>query len=353
MHVDYLIIGQGISGTWLSYFLELENRSFMVLDDHSPTAPSRLAAGVINPVTGRRHSTTWMADQLFPFAWEHYHALGGKLGITAISQKNIIDFFPNPEVRQHFIQRTKEGNSYTRMPDNESGYREFFNHDFGYGVISPAYTAHLSVIIPAWREYLAGRKALMEGSFQPADLVQTDPGIRYRDISAQAILFCDGAAASDQPWFSMLPFAMNKGEALTLEIPGLAPDQIYKRGMSLVPLPQKDQWWIGSSYTWDPEHLLPTTAFLEQTEQWLRKWLKLPFRITGHVAGARPATLERRPFVGMHPHHPSIGILNGMGTKGCSLAPYFARQLVRHLLYKDPISPEADIRRFTRLLSRG
>jgi glycine/D-amino acid oxidase-like deaminating enzyme len=56
--------------------------------------------------------------------------------------------------------------------------------------------------------------------------------------------------------------------------------------------------------------------------------------------------LERRPFVGLHPQNPRLGILNGMGTKGCSLAPYFARQLVRHLLYKEPIHPEASVSRF-------
>lgn len=353
MQVDYLIIGQGISGTWLSYFLEGENRSFMVVDDHSPSAPSRLAAGVINPVTGRRHSTTWMADQLLPFAWEHYHALGGKLGLSAISQKNIIDFFPNPEVRQHFLQRIQEGNPYTRISENESGLNGFFNHDFGYGEIQPVYTAHLSKIIPAWRQHLLAGNALLETTFHPADLLQKDQGFSFQGISASAVLFCDGTASIDNPWFSNLPFAMNKGEALTLEIPGLAPDYIYKRGLSLVPLPSKDQWWIGSSYTWDPEHMYPTAAFLEQTEQWLRKWLKLPFRILGHVAGARPATVERRPFVGMHPHYPGIGLLNGLGTKGCSLAPYFARQLVRHLIYQEPILPEADIRRYTRLLSRN
>jgi hypothetical protein len=52
----------------------------------------------------------------------------------------------------------------------------------------------------------------------------------------------------------------------------------------------------------------------------------------------------------MHPHHPQIGILNGMGTKGCSLAPYFASQFVSHLTKKSSILPEANVDRFSRLL---
>jgi hypothetical protein len=55
----------------------------------------------------------------------------------------------------------------------------------------------------------------------------------------------------------------------------------------------------------------------------------------------------------MHPHYPAIGILNGMGTKGCSLAPFFAKQLIRRLLSGESITAEADVSRFQRILSRN
>jgi hypothetical protein len=41
-----------------------------------------------------------------------------------------------------------------------------------------------------------------------------------------------------------------------------------------------------------------------------------------------------------------------MGTKGTSLAPFFANQLAQHLVYNFPISPEANVHRFTRILSK-
>ncbi|MBL0154470.1 MAG: hypothetical protein IPP93_13685 [Chitinophagaceae bacterium] len=101
------------------------------------------------------------------------------------------------------------------------------------------------------------------------------------------------------------------------------------------------------------EHTGPTEEFRIKTESNLKEWLKLPYTVTAHFAATRPATLERRPFAGIHPLYPSIGILNGMGTKGCSLAPYFANQLCRHPVYGEPITPEADVKRFTRVLSRS
>ena len=96
----------------------------------------------------------------------------------------------------------------------------------------------------------------------------------------------------------------------------------------------------------------PARHFYDHATHVLNSWLKKPYRVLFHKAAVRPATLERRPFVGLHPHVPQVGILNGMGTKGTSLAPFFAHQLTQHLVYDLPIAPEADIQRFNRILSK-
>lgn len=353
MQIDYLLIGQGISGTWLSYFLQQENKSFLVIDDKRPNAPSRLAAGIINPVTGRRHVSTWMIETLLPYVWEKYNLLGSALGLTAISQKNVTDFFPSPQMRESFVKRVEEKGDYVSLPEAQEQFRPFFNYEFGCGEIQPVYTAHLESIIPAWRVKLTRQGLLREEQFQLGELIVDKAHIRYRDIEAGKIIFCDGAACAQNPWFERLPFAPNKGEALFVNIPGLPDDRMYKKGMLLVPMVQPDQWWLGATYEWAFTDELPSTAFRTKAEQLLQQWVKLPYTITDHIASVRPATLERRPFVGLHPVHSSIGILNGMGTKGCSLAPYFADQLVRHLVHGETLDPEADVQRFARVLSRN
>jgi glycine/D-amino acid oxidase-like deaminating enzyme len=351
MVVDYLIIGQGISGTWLSYYLQQEGKTVLVIDNAFTWAPSRIAAGIINPVTGRRHVTVWMAETLFPFALSAYTKIGEQLNITAISSKTIIDFFPSAQMRLSFLQRTEEDNTYVRLHENENIFRENFNYDFGCGKVEPAYTAHLETIIPAWRMQLKKTNSLLEEEFDHAQLQVLPEKIIYKDITANKIIFCDGTPGHQNPWFGRLPFAPNKGEVLLAEIPGLSSAFIYKKGMMLAPLTTPGHWWIGSNYAWEFENDQPTETFRQQTELLLKNWLKIPFTITDHLAGIRPATLERRPFVGLHPHHPAIGILNGMGTKGCSLAPYFAHQFTRHLLYNEPLLPEAAIKRFNRILA--
>lgn len=351
MELDYLLIGQGISGTWLSYYLEQSEKSFLVIDNNDRNAPSRLTAGIINPVTGRRHAQAWMADTVLPFAKQAYETIGRELNITAISEKPIIDFFPSPQMRLSFMDRVAENAAFVYAgPDHD--HHDLFNYDFGCGVIQPVYTAHIETLLPAWRKRLSGNHCLLEETFDQSLLAFDNEGIRYKDIRAGKIIFCDGPVSAANPFFDKLPFAPNKGQALVLSIPALPKNNIYKKGMMLAPLATPDLWWIGSSYEWDFEHTDPTEVFKENTMALLNNWLKTPFEVIDHLSGLRPATLERRPFVGLHPVHASVGVLNGMGTKGASLAPFFAKQLSEHLVLGKPIHPEADLQRFRKILSR-
>jgi len=358
MTFDYIIIGQGISGTWLSYYLYKEKKNFLVIDNNSPNTSSKVAAGIINPVTGRRHVTVWRADEILPFAWNAYTQIGKELNITAFLQKNIIDFFPSPQMRQSFLQRTDEDDTYVQINKNDTSagavkFREVFNYDFGYGEIKPVYSVHLEKLLPAWRQKLKEKNLLLEEEFDINRLQIKKEGIQYNAITANKIIFCNGNGNSGNPFFQKLPFAPNKGEVLIAEIPGLPDTHIYKKGMMLAPLTTPGLWWVGSNYAWEFDNENPTDEFRIKTEQLLKAWLKIPFTIKEHLCGIRPATLERRPFVGLHPQHPGIGILNGMGTKGCSLAPFFAKQLVNNLLLNKPISPEAAVERFSKILSRN
>ncbi len=352
LQTEYLIIGQGISGTCLSYYLQQEQKSFIVIDNNEPNSSSRIAAGIINPVTGRRHVTVWMAEKILPYAWDAYQKLGTELGITAISHKNIIDFFPSPQMRESFVNRISENGPHLHAYPEQNHFNHLFNYDFGCGEIRPVYIVHLELLLPAWRKYLKEGNKLVEDHFDIRQLSIAGNKIHYKDISADKIIFCDGTAGFDNPYFQLLPFAPNKGEALLVEIAELPPHHIYKKGIVLAPLFETGQWWAGSNYAWEFEHPHPTPEFRERTTRFLKDWMKIPFTVNEHLSGIRPATLERRPFVGLHPMHPEMGILNGMGTKGCSLAPFFAKELVDHMVYRQPISAEADVSRFAKILSR-
>ncbi|TDO27227.1 NAD(P)/FAD-dependent oxidoreductase [Sediminibacterium goheungense] len=351
MTIDYLIIGQGICGTMLSWNLMRAGKTVLVLDEAKPYTASKVASGVINPVTGRRIVRTWEIDTIMPFAVNEYRSLEKELGVSLIRQSNILDFHPTPQMMLAFKDRLPEEKEYLRVPENTAALSEYFHFDFGVGEINPCWLIDLHTLIDNWRKVLQENHALLEQKFEWKDCSVSDNGVNYAGIHASAIICCEGAAGFHNPYFQLLPYAPNKGQAIIAEIKDLPATNIYKQGINLVPW-KKDLWWIGSTYEWDFTDLNPSPDFRKKVETQLAHWLKLPFTIVDHIAAERPANMERRPFAGMHPVHSSIGLLNGMGTKGCSLAPFFAKQFATSLIHKEPIMPAADVQRFSRILSR-
>lgn len=351
MQVDYMIVGQGLCGTFLSWNLQKAGKKVLVIDQSRPNSSTKLASGVINPVTGRRMVRTWEIEKLLPFALEAYTQLGKELGINLIRQCNILDFHPTPQMELAFRERLPEESEYLLVPENLDQWRTYFDFPFGIGEINPCLLIDLNAMLMGWRKQLAATGALLEDHLQLEELVVDPHRVSYRNWEAEKIIFCDGTAGFENPYFHLLPYARNKGEVIFASIPDLPRNHIYKQGLNLVPW-QDNLWWIGSTYEWNFTDLLPTQAFRDKVDQQLKHWLKLPYSIVDHQASERPANMERRPFVGLHPLHPAIGVFNGMGTKGCSLSPYFSHQYTEYLLHQTPLHPLADVQRFKKILSR-
>lgn len=348
--VDYLIVGQGLVGTWLSYYVLQAGKTCLVMNDSQTASASQVASGVINPVTGRRIVQTWMIDTFLPFALKAYSDLGTQLNATIISKAPVVLIHPSLQMQESFEYRYAHDNVYLKK-NTASDFEAFMYTPFGTGQIDQTVWIDLNLMIAGWRQHLIKHQQFIDTKFDIGDLQITSEGVSWNGIQANRIIFSDGIGSMQNPYFKMLPFAPNKGEALIVEIDNLPKQAIYKHNLSIVPW--KDQlFWVGSNYEWDYEHVAPSNAFRKKMEDALAQLLKIPFTVVDHIAGIRPANQERRPFVGLHALYPAIGICNGMGTKGCSLAPYFAHQLIEHCEKGAPIDSEASIERFEQILKK-
>jgi glycine/D-amino acid oxidase-like deaminating enzyme len=346
---EYIIVGQGICGTFLSYYLLKAEKKILVYDEAKPFTSSKVASGIINPVTGRRIVKTWMIDDIMPFAVNMYQQLEKELSISIIQQTNILDFHPTPQMQMAFDERLPQETQYLKKVEQPEQWQQYFNYPFGIGETNPCWLVDVQNLMNAWRTYLLKNNLLIESQFNSNE--QTRNQQRETNNEKQIIIFCDGVDGFNNPFFKNLPYSRMKGEALIVSIPNLPRKNIYKHGLNIVPW-KEDLWWVGSSYEWQFENIEPTEVFRKKMEMQLNNFLKLPYTVIDHIAAERPANMERRPFVGLHPIHQNIGILNGMGTKGCSLAPYFAHELTEHLANQKPINPLANVQRFSKILSR-
>jgi hypothetical protein len=289
-----------------------------------------------------------MIDQFLPFALKAYSDVAELLNIKIVQETPVILIHPSAQMQESFDYRFENDNIYLQK-NNTSDFEQWMHTPFGTGQINQSIWIDLNTMLTTWKASLVANEQYVEANFDISDLHISEEGVAWKNYHAKRILFSDGVSSMGNPFFKGLPFAPNKGEALIVEIKDLPPQAIYKHNISIVPW--KDQlFWVGSNYEWQYENTLPSAAFRIKIETALTQLLKIPFTTIDHIAGLRPANQERRPFVGLHPVYPSLGICNGMGTKGCSLAPYFAQALIAHCENGTPIHPEASLERFKIIL---
>lgn len=346
--VDYIIVGQGLVGTWISYYAKAFGKNFIIINDPQTPSATSVASGVINPVTGRRIVQTWMIDVLLPNALEAYTELGIQLNKTILKKAPVVLLHPSVQMKESFEYRLNHDNVYL-SPNNKTDWEAFFKTPFGTGQIDSSFWIDLNTMLSSWRKQLKDLCNYIETYFNIEDLIVHQDHVTWKEYTANHIIFCDGNNSMQNKYFNKLPFAPNKGEALIVEIKGLPKENIYKQSISIVPW-KEDLFWVGSNYEWTFKDNSPTETFKEKMIQALDNFLNVPYTIVDHITGIRPANTERRPFVGVHPSFPSIAICNGMGTKGCSLAPYFSKQLIEYIENGKAIDAEADIKRFESIL---
>ena len=197
--VDTLIIGQGICGTFLSLQLEMAGVSHLVIDELRPSSASRIAAGLINPVTGRRLVTTWMIDPLLAYAREAYGNLAAMLGNSFLSETSIADFFPTAQMRLAFLDRLQQDTTYLHLPADETRWNTCFHYGLGYGVIGPCYLVDMQGLLTAARKRMLARGILQEQQFKTEELEIGTDQVQYGDLQARRIIFCDGIAGFSSP----------------------------------------------------------------------------------------------------------------------------------------------------------
>ena len=71
--VDVIVVGLGLAGAVLSRRLKHLHKSVFAFDNNEPSTSSKIAAGLVNPITGRRFVKSWMFDELNASARDFYH----------------------------------------------------------------------------------------------------------------------------------------------------------------------------------------------------------------------------------------------------------------------------------------
>ncbi|MEJ7659255.1 MAG: FAD-dependent oxidoreductase [Hymenobacter sp.] len=105
---DYLLIGHGMAGAVLARELRGRGHRVLVYDEPRPDAASRVAAGLMNPVAGKRFALTWHAAETLPYAVAYYEALNQEFNEDFFQNASILKVFGSEEEQRQMLARAAE-----------------------------------------------------------------------------------------------------------------------------------------------------------------------------------------------------------------------------------------------------
>ncbi len=168
-------------------------KKVLVIDEARPSTATKIASGIINPVTGRRIVRTWRIEELLPFSLHAYSDFGKELSIDLIRQCNILDFHPSLQMKEAFETRSHEETDFLKLPENANYLQEYFSYHYGVGEINPCLLVDLNAMLEQWRNKLVEENNLHQELFNWKDFKTSEEHITYKNVTAKKIIFCEPA----------------------------------------------------------------------------------------------------------------------------------------------------------------
>lgn len=324
MRADVLIIGQGLAGSLLGWGLEQAGIPFVIADAGHAAAATSAAAGIINPITGRRLVKSWRVEELLPAARTTYRQIGDALAAPLWREMRVRRLFADERERATFAAKRLTGElaPFLGASDEEGFWVE--------GAARADVARLLGALRRRWEQQNRLRTAVVSAGEESGHFA--------------VVVDCTGVAAAQSGAFAAVPWQFSKGEVLEVAVDGLAPDVVLNRRHWVCPLTEGVAW-VGATHEPGVLDRTPTAAARAALEASARS-LVPGVVMTGQRAGVRVNLPDKHPVLGRHPDKPRIGLINGLGAKGALLAPMLAQAWVRHLQNGTAFDPSVDLARF-------
>ncbi len=352
--LDYIVVGLGIAGVSICEQLEKNNKRFVVFDKGNYTS-TIVSAGLINPVVLKRFTPVWNASNHISSSILFYKTLSEKLNIPLFEDMPMLRIFKsNEEQNNWMVASDKNDLSSFLHPEIIININPNINAPFGFGKVKSTGKIDTVLLINSYKKYLKKSNCLMNDSFNYKQLQQEENRIVYDNYIAKKIIFSEGYATKDNPYFPkeiinnknlseklILP---NKGEYLIIKSPELQLNAMLKTTLFIIPLGD-NLYKVGATYDREDESTYTTNNAKKELVIKLKKIINCPFEVVDQVAGIRPTTRDRRPFLGTLKETENIIFFNGLGTRGITSAPSLAELLYQHIENKKPLPKDVDIKR--------
>ena len=345
-HAPFLIIGQGLAGTAVAWQLWQRGEPFVIVDRDEAVTSSKIAAGLLTPITRMRISRSENYGPWWAEATRFYRARERLLGQRFLHAQPSVRLFKNEEEPKRWAKRELDAEVQRfvhKHPPTPLVDPALFNAPRGGFQMKHAGYLETALYLQASRRFFETQGRWVNAEFQLSDLMVNADNVQWQGQTFRQVIFCTGWEAVKHPWFEWVPFEPARGTILTARVDLNGERRLLNGGCWLQPR-SDGTVRIGSTYEMkfsNPNEADP--AKLADLHERIRRFIKVPVEVLGQQTAVRPIIAKQRTLIGRHPARPRVAFLNGLGSKGTLRSPFFARTLVEHLLDGTAIPPTMDL----------
>lgn len=340
-----LIVGQGLAGTALAWRLHERGLPFVIVDREELVTSSKIAAGLLTPVTGMRVSLSKGYPDQWPEALAFYRQLESQLRCSFFHESAHVRLFKN-EVEQ---ERWNEKKDREEFQSYVSASRlvlddEVYQNPRGGFEMKQSGWLDTRLYLEASRRFFSEQDAYQQGQVSP-DAVQVEgESVRWNGQKFSHVVWCTGWEAARHPLFDWVPFKSARGTILMLTADMRAERRVVHHGCWMVPL---EDGRLRAGATYDSAFTDPNETKekdLLTLRERLDMALKVPYQVLEKASAVRPIIGAQQTLVGRHPAHERVCFFNGLASKGALRAPHYARLLMEHMLDGRALPADVDLR---------
>lgn len=323
---DYLIIGQGLTGTVLAEQLLNQGCSLQIIDNGHQHSSSVVAAGVINPIVGKRLTIHPQFTDFWETADEYYSSIAKTCKRDFFKRISIVRYLQNDQEIAILKKRFQD----PRYQKYITSYQPK-DRDFGSFTISPCAIVDTKSFLSTLRNWFLEQNAYRSEQFDYQQLHSSTDGFTYCGNHYKRVISCEGWKVTENPLWQHLPMAPARGSIISTSLSAQEPIGYNQKGWCM---PTIDKYYkIGSSFSWNPTNEVPTQSEYIHLTKLLHLHPELDEKhITKIECGVRPSSRSAEPIIEVHPDYPNYFALNGFGSRGTLWIPRSIKKFISEML---------------------
>ena len=349
-NVELIVLGAGLAGSAVAWQAHWRGWSVAIIDRLDAQSSSRVAAGLVTPVTGSRAAASWRWSEFYPAANLFYRQVEKALSASFWHVEPALRVFRSEAERElvkgKWIELGHHAEPNSIHAELFSGPDWFgLNAPFGFCCFGPAARLDTVAYISETKRHFEKLNAFHQCNLDCDHSIEIESShsgypieISELQLAGKRIVFCQGIAARENRYFRDLPLHPARGDILLVQSQDVRCKQVIHHDAWAVPVGDQ-RFLVGATYDRIAMNE-PIESSDEKTNRFrdelMRRWESMTtgtFRSGQHVVveqrwAVRPASYDRHPLMGPHDVYRNAFCLNGLGSKGTLMAPRLAEMAI-------------------------